>query len=65
MNDWIYHHIVLFWGSLILFGMAAGAMFLSEPYGLAGGLAAGALGGAGSAIILSASRYIGSSHTEE
>lgn len=65
MNDWIYHHFYKFWLALILFGMACGFLFLADAYGTAGGLLAGAVGGAGSALILSANRYIGASDRED
>lgn len=65
MNDWIWHHFGLFWLTLVLAGIAAGVGYLSEDFGV--GLAAlgGALGGAGAALILSASRYIGADDSED
>ena len=65
MNDWIYHYFAAFWGACILFGMAVGAFWLAEDHGLGAGLGAGFLLGAGTALILSASRYIGGSHEED
>lgn len=65
MNDWIYHHFYKFWVALVLFGMGAGVLFLREAWGLGLALTAGALGGAGSALILSANRYIGGDDSED
>lgn len=65
MDDWISHHFIAFWIAFVGGGTVIGALFLSESYGLPGALAAGAIGGAGSALIISANRYIGSSHHED
>lgn len=64
MDDWITHHFLAFWISLVAFGMIVGVWFLSDAYGMFGGLAAGAIGGGGAALILSINRYIGGSDGE-
>lgn len=65
MNDWIYHYMAAFWVVCLVFGMSTGVLFLAESFGFFGGLLAGATGGAGAALILSVSRYIGAGHEED
>jgi hypothetical protein len=65
MNDWISHHMGKFWAVCIGFGMLAGAYGLWHEYGLAGGILAGGVGGAGAALMLSISRYIAADDTED
>ena len=65
MDDWISHYFWAFWAALIVIGAVVGSIFLTAPYGPAGGIAAGAIGGAGAALIISASRYIGSNNHED
>jgi hypothetical protein len=65
MNDWITHNFAAFWLVLIGFGMVIGGLFLSDAYGIFGGVVAGAVGGAGCALILSANRYIGGADRED
>jgi hypothetical protein len=65
VNDWIYHYMAAFWVVCVLVGAIAGAVILAEDFGLLGGGFAGAIGGAGAALILSVSRYIGAGHEEE
>ena len=65
MNDWIYHHMALFWLVCLVFGMVTGILFLQQDFGLLRALFAGGIGGAGAAMILSVSRYIGAGHEED
>lgn len=65
MDDWISRNFVAFWVVLIAVGTIVGAIFLSSAFGLSLALAAGAIGGAGTALIISANRYIGSTHHED
>jgi len=65
MDDWISHHFVAFWIVPMMVSTIIGTIFLSAPFGPFGGMAAGAIGGAGSALIVSANRYIGSTHHED
>lgn len=65
MNDWIYRYMYAFWAACIVVGMLAGGLILSEDFGLLGGVGAGFIGGAGAALILSISRYIGAGHEED
>lgn len=65
MNDWITHNFWAFWIVLIMFGVAIGYLSLASFYGVGGSLLAGALGGAGTAFILSTNRYIGGSDQED
>jgi hypothetical protein len=45
--------------------MLAGAYGLRHEYGVIGGVFAGAIGGAGAALMLSISRYIAADDTED
>ena len=65
MDDWISRPFVAFWIVLTVIGTLIGSVFLSGTFGPLGGLAAGAIAGAGSALIISANRYIGSTHHED
>lgn len=65
MNDWIWHYFGVFWLVLVLAGAAAGMWYLSDAFGMPLAALGGALGGAGAALILSASRYIGADDSED
>lgn len=65
MDDWIYHYMGLFWLVLVLVGTAAGVWSLSDTFGVGGAAFAGAIGGAGAALILSANRYIAAGDSED
>lgn len=65
MNDWIYHYMGLFWLTLIAAGTAAGVFMLRDDFGIPLSALAGAIGGAGAALILSANRYIAADDSED
>lgn len=58
MNDWIYRYMGVFWAVCVTVGTIVGALTLRHDFGVVGGVALGALGGAGAALMLSISRYI-------
>lgn len=64
-DDWIYQYFGLFWLALIAFGTLIGVYTLTESFGAPLAAVAGAIGGAGSALILSANRYIAAGDSED
>ena len=65
MNDWILHHIGALWIGCILFGILAGLWTMSDAWGPVAAAIGGAMGGAGTAFILSVSRYIRADDRED
>ena len=65
MNDWILHKFAWVWIGCIAFGIIACVYSLSEAWGHGPAALAGAIGGAGTAFILSVSRYIRAGDTED
>jgi hypothetical protein len=65
VNDWILNQFAWVWLGCIAFGVVAGMYSLGDAWGHAPAALAGAVGGAGTAFILSVSRYIRAGDRED
>ncbi len=65
VNDWIFHYRFPFWAACLTVGGVAGVAALYDTFGVLSGLIAGVVGGAGTGLILSISRYIAQNETED